>query len=922
LEFLLIGAVLLGLASLYSSRCRIRKPYIWFEGAILRPEDLFTHADELAKFHKTVRTRSSCNSITLRLKDNFSLVTQVYKGAAEDLRNDRKVAPAAEWLLDNYYVIEEQVREILLNVRRKRFKDLPVLSNGQLKGTPRIYAVALELIAHTDGSLDENLMVNFINAYQDRANLSISEIWSLSLMVRIALMEKIRHSCALLEAIHGEWRQAEDLLTRARPEKTLEKIEAMNRLAPSFVEHMLEILRHDETDSKQIREALAAKLLDYDTTMEKVIQREHQATAAQSTSLGNAISSLKNASTLDWNEVFEALCPVDKILRADGVYREMDFESRNYYRRQVQLLAKKVRISEARIARLIMESAQGAEGCQGHCGYYLLDKGRKTLYEKLGRKLPSFEFTSRAYILTIAIFCISLAGAVGFYAYSASPALATVAALSFLLPGSEVVLNLLNLGLAHIRPPAFLPKFEYLQGIPQKAATLVVVPALLTDTHRIRELVERLEVHYLANPESNLYFALLGDLLDAPKKEVEGDRELCKAAREGIETLNQKYGEGRFLALVRHRSFSQTQRKWMGWERKRGALVELNKLLSNSKDMSFSVLPSQVPIVRYVLTLDADTRLPMDMAKKLVGTISHPLNQVEIDEIEGRVIRGYGVIQPRIGISVDSVNQTLFARVMAGYGGTDTYTTAISDIYQDWFGQGIFTGKGIYDLNAAELLEVIPENSVLSHDLLEGGLMHTGLATDLELVDDFPSRYSSYMQRQHRWTRGDWQLLGWLKSKVADSWGQRRSNPLTVLTRWQIFDNLRRSLIPLSLILFLIMGLTVLPGSSLFWAGMFIVALVMPQLLSLVDFNWGGYVQNISAKTHSPLIIGPRAVLCQIGLHLTFLPYQAWVYSDAILRTLFRLISRKNLLEWTTAAEVVNDCIKRGCDYNGGGSKI
>ncbi|MDD4658574.1 MAG: glucoamylase family protein, partial [Eubacteriales bacterium] len=334
----------------------------------------------------------------------------------------------------------------------------------------------------------------------------------------------------------------------------------------------------------------------------------------------------------------------------------------------------------------------------------------------------------------------------------------------------------------------------------------------------------------------------------------------------------------------------------MGWERKRGALIELNALLSGSDGTSFILRPPDMPWVRYVLTLDADTRLPLEMAKKLVGTISHPLNQLELDE--GRPVRGYGLIQPRIGVSVESVSKSWFARVMAGPGGTDTYTSAISDVYQDWFGQGVFTGKGIYDISAAHsLLRAVPENSILSHDLLEGGLLRTGLATYLELVDDFPARYSSYIARGHRWTRGDWQLLPWLGGRVAG-----RENPLALITRWQIFDNLRRSLVPVFQMLFFAMSLLA-PGMPWILAGMFLGTLLLPAFFALLDYNWRGYLL-IKAAGFKSRLSGPRAWLHRLGWQLAFLPYQAWVNADAIGRTLYRLfISRKNLLEWTTAAE-------------------
>lgn len=888
MELLLAAVVLVGLAAIFRSRSR--KPYIWFDGALLRPEDLFAHGQELAKFHKTVKIRFSLIRTARRLKENFRFITQVYKDSAEDLRRGKDVVPAAQWLLDNYYVIEEQVREITRSLRGRRFQELPVLSNGHLRGNPRVYAIALELIAHTDGKLEEEVLINFVNAYQERAKLSTEEIWSLFLMVQIALVEKTRTACQLLAATHRQWRKAEELLAKAKGGNIMEILEG--RLNPSFIEHLLELIRHQENDTREIRDALAEKLLDIDTTLDRLVHQEHQAEAARAASLGNAIISLKNAATLDWSEIFEALSPVDKVLRADRIYRKMDYDSRNYYRRYVQRIAKKARVSESRVAKLAMELAgEGEDELRKHCGYYLVDEGRETLGNKLGRRLSRGNISARAYILMVIALTLLLAAPAG---------LAGIAGyLLFLIPASEITVSFLNRILVHLKYPVLLPKLEYSEGVPKEAATLVVVPALLPDPRRARELVERLETHCLANPDSNLAFALLGDFKDSATQDREGDQDIIAAVAEGIQALREQHGQ-RFWGLIRRRSYSKTQKVWLGWERKRGALVELNDLLSGSNATSFLDIPDDLPKVRYVLTLDADSRLPVDMARKLVGTIAHPLHRAVLNQSGARVERGYGIIQPRIGVSLESVNQTLFAQVWAGPGGSDIYTTANSDVYQDWFGSGIFVGKGIYDLEIAHrILKDIPENSILSHDLLEGGLMRTGLATDLELVDDFPARYGSFIQRQHRWTRGDWQLAGWLGRRIRPG----RTNPLSLLSRWQIFDNLRRSLVSLSLLLFFSVLLITQAQLGILIL-LFLAALALPPFLNLLEYNWPGYVYNLISRTRFPQLTGPRIFLLQVTLQLAFLPHQAWIYSDAIVRTGYRLlISRENLLEWTTAAE-------------------
>lgn len=886
LELLLAGALLAALI-LFKGRTR-HESAIWFDGVILRPEDLAAHARGLGKFHRVVRVRRSCRLIIRRLEDNFRFITRIYQETADDLHQGKQVAPAGEWLLDNYYIVEEQVKEILLSVRGRRFQDLPVLTNGQFKGSPRIYALALELISHTDGSLSEQALDRFVEAYQEEAPLDISEIWSLALMVRIALLEKIRHTCHSLAATHKQWRLAELFLARTKPGKLDERIGAQGKLDFAFAEHLLAVIRHNEPAAKQVRDLLGEKLLEQDISLEKLVHSEHQGKAAQTTSMSNAVLSLKSASTLDWDSIFEKLSLVNRILGADEVYREMDFDSRNHYRRQVQLLARKLGTRETRVAKLALAKAREEEGYRGHCGYYLIAEGRRDLFAPWGLKSGA-KMSGSLYIALNLALSLALGGAVAAAAFPLGRGWALILGLAFLIPGSEGVVALVNHLLVFLRRPAFLPKLEYRQGLPPDAATLVVVPALLPDVRRTEELIRQLEVHYLANREENLFFALLGDFKDASQENVPGDQEILAAAQRGIQSLNDSYRGNRFFALVRGRGFSQTQGKWLGWERKRGALVELNALFSGGKDTSFLLKPSSLPRVRYILTLDADTRLPLAGAKKLVGTISHPLNRLVLDP-ENRPLRGYGLIQPRITISIESINKSAFARVMAGPGGTDTYTTAVSDVYQDWFGRGIFTGKGIYDLAAAQrLLKIVPENSILSHDLLEGGLLSTGLATDLVLVDDFPARYSSYTARSHRWTRGDWQLLPWLGGRVAG-----RENPLTAISRWQILDNLRRSLGPVAQMVFLLASLLA-PGGK--WLGLllFLASLLAPSLFSLLGFAR-------RARRGGTGDLGRW--LGRLGWQLAFLPHQAWTNGEAIGRTVYRLfISRKNLLEWTTAAE-------------------
>lgn len=886
MELLLIGAVLALLFLAF--RGGRHKPKIWFDGVILQLDDLAAHGRELGKFHRTKLSRISHGLLLHRLRDNLKFITRIYRETAVGLNKGIQIAPAGEWLLDNYYIVEEQVKEILLTVKKGRFSELPILCNGNLKGVPRIYAIALEVVSHTDGDLSEQALQNFIIAYQETTPLTISELWALALMVRIALVEKIRHVCSLLEVTHRQWRQAEAFLAKTKPDKLQEKIFSLPDLPFAFAEHLLKIPRRGDETAKIVKEAVAEKLLAQDFNLEQLVHREHQTRAAQTTAMANAVSSLKIAASMDWDRIFEELSRVDRILGTDSVYGEMDFASRDYYRRRVQLLAKKNKISEIAVAKQAVAGLQQKTAYgEGHSGFYLFQKQAGGV----DAKKPGVQ----SYILLMVSATVALTFAAGFWAAWNGEGWAVGLAVLFLLPASEVVHSLVNRVLTWLRKPAFLPKLELQNGIPSAAATLVVIPAIAPDSKRVEELLVNLERHYLANAEENLYFALLGDFSDALEQECKGDAEIIQAVFAGVKKLNEKHGS-RFFALLRRRTYSSGESRWMGWERKRGALVELSALLLGSKTTTF-MDPPALPQVRYVLTVDADTRLPFAVVKKLVGTITHPLNLLRLEN--GRPAQGYGLVQPRIGVSIESVNKSRFARVMAGPGGTDAYANAISDVYQDWFGEGIFTGKGIFDLNAAHgLFSALPENSILSHDLLEGGLLRTALATDLELVDDYPARYSSFVTRGHRWTRGDWQLLPWLLP-----WVNRKTNPLSLLSRWQIADNLRRSLVPISQLLFLGLALAT-TGSPWIWCLLFLATLIIPALLSLLDLDWPGYISSRLAGDR-PLLGGPGAWVQRLAWQLTFLPYQGFVNGDAILRTLYRLLfSRKNLLEWKTAADV------------------
>ena len=564
--------------------------------------------------------------------------------------------------------------------------------------------------------------------------------------------------------------------------------------------------------------------------------------------------------------------------------------------------------------------ASKKDSAHGHIGYYLIDNGRAGFEFRLGldrgpiarlrqtfSRHPGWAFFGALGALWFAM----LAAVEALAAWCGAPiGILILLAIVVWIPASEVAVALVNYLTSLLLSPRVLPKMDFKDGIPASARTIVVVPSLLLSHDCLRGLLQRLEIHYLSNPDAELAFALLTDFVDAPQQEMPEDAGLLAAAVEGIRELNARYADGqktRFWLFQRGRRWNPLENKWMGWERKRGKISEFNRLLRGATYTSYLVperVPTELTDVRFVITLDADTQLPLGTARRLVSTIAHPLNRAQRGSRPASIERGYTILQPRICISPVSANQSLFARVFSGNPHLDPYVTAVSDVYQDVFGEGSFTGKGIYDLDAFETAteSAFPENQILSHDLIEGCLARAALVTDAELIDAIPAQYHAYARRQHRWVRGDWQLVRWLFPVVPTVDATRR-NPLSAVSWWKIFDNLRRSLVPPTLILLLSIGWLVLPSPAWAWTLAVVVVLAMPLLIQLGSIlihrprgvSWRQYVREVAGQVGLSVF----QTLCS----LAFLPHQAYLMTDAILRTVARLfVTHRDLLEWESAA--------------------
>jgi hypothetical protein len=657
--------------------------------------------------------------------------------------------------------------------------------------------------------------------------------------------------------------------------------------------------------------------------------------------VGVCVRSLRDISQAGWKDVLEPFILFDRILREDpaGAYPRMDFESRDLYRTELADIAQYSDLTELEIAAKAVALAQAAkqekhanprlEERLGHVGYYLVGDGAAALQEMVGfqpplgkriasflRRHPNEFYLPGTEVLTLAVMSTIVLLLTNVYT---SPELILFSMVMLLLPCSQSSIQLVNYLVTSLLEPQILPKLDYSAGVPYNCTTLVAIPSLLFKREQVLRLVEDLEVRFLGNHDPNIHFALLTDLPDSREPSSEDDP-LVDYCAQLIRELNEKYAgqaEGSFLLFHRHRVYNPRERVWMGWERKRGKLMDLNKLLRNEHD-SFPVKVgdlSILPRIRFVITLDADTELPRGSADRMIGAMAHPLNQAIIDPDPEKniVVAGYGILQPRVGVSVQSASRSRLASLYSGETGFDIYTRAISDVYQDLYGEGIFAGKGIYEVDTVQqvLERRFPRNALLSHDLIEGAYARAGLATDIEIIEDYPSHYSAYNRRKHRWLRGDWQITGWLLSKVPDESGRKVPNPISLVSQWKILDNLRRSLVEPATFLLLVFGWLILPGNPVYWTLATIAILFAPAWFQFV-FT----LVKAAVERKPEMIKDARSALITsnagIFFTLCFLPHQMLLALDAVVRTLVRrLVTRRRLLEWETAAETELSARKR-----------
>ncbi len=898
-------------------------------------EQLEAHAVRLAAEHRLGRDPLRGRPLLPRLDEAARQLDDAYRVLSAAGRADTQPVGSEDWLRDNHHVVRDQVREIRQDLPRQYYRELPKLADGPFEGYPRVYVLARELIAHTAGRFDLPMLQDFARAYQRNAPLSIGEIWAIPIMLRLALVEELqRLADAVVAARRGRdqarrwgatFGESEENPAKVIDQLLREEIRANDRLSAPFVIELLHWLRDQPSSAAPAWSALQRALEAQGDSAEEMLRAEHQRRAADQLAIGNIITSMRLLSSIDWPLFFERVSLVEQILREDpaGAYALMDFPTRDRYRHSIEELAKGARKPETDVARRAVELARAAQQSvpendrSHHVGYFLISRGRFRLEQDVGYPPTFGQLAARfvfkhpalGYLGTMATALALTMASLLAYAnrHGGSTADLLLVALVALTPAGELVVSLLNLIVTMQIRPRPLPRLDLRAGIPARDRTMVVVPAIVESEDRLVTLLDELEVRFFANRDPHLHFALLTDFADGDARALPGDAALLEAAQRGVDQLNARHGPGRFYLFHRERQWNPRERRWMGKERKRGKLAEFNRLLRGATDTSFVVQYgdlSILPSVRYVITLDSDTQLPMEAARKLVGTLSHPLNRPRFDPRLQRVTEGYGVLQPRIDVSVVSASRSAFSRIFSGHVGVDPYTTAVSDVYQDLFHEGSYVGKGIYDVDAfdAALAGRVPENRLLSHDLFEGFYARTGLCTDVSLVDDYPSHYLSFAARQHRWIRGDWQIARWVWRTVPDASGRSVLNTLPAIARWKILDNLRRSLLPPALLALLLAGWAVLPGSPMLWTTLALLVLAFPAYVQVAR-SLGSVAPGVPWREHvraerDNMVISLR----QSFMYTALLAHQSVVALDAVARTLIRLvITRRRLLEWVTA---------------------
>ncbi|MGN1269524.1 MAG: GH36-type glycosyl hydrolase domain-containing protein [Clostridia bacterium] len=945
------------------------------KGAILSQNQLETYLEKVASDH-SLQNYSNKNTYPIpRLKENFEVITQVYQLLNEHIKLGIPIHPAGEWILDNYYVIDESVKFIKSQLSKSKYINFLGIANGTYSGFARIYVLAAEIVNYTDNKINGESLAELLQAYQRKKTLSMEEIWNINIFLQICLIENIREICEKIYNSQIQKYKVENIIERlveqknkeelqfTNVEKYKEKIQQFGEMKYPFIEYLSYKLKKYGKKAYPYINILEEQVNKMGTDISEVIKKEHYDIALRKISMGNCITSIKNLNRISMAEIFENINGVEDILKKDpiNVYDKMDYQTKVIYRNAIKEISKKTKVSEIYIAKKVWnlankakneENIQTVDDKKMHVGYYLISNGKNELLKELTgkeKKITSNNQKIGTSIIALIIITIAISTifATYFYKQVNLKLFSILLGILLLIPIQSIVVQITQYILGKSIKPKHIPKLDFFDGVPKEAATFVVIPTILNSKEKVKKLMSNLEVYYNANKSENIYFALLGDCTSGKNEKESFDEQVIKEGIKQANKLNKEYPDSnfpKFHFLYRKRIWNSKEQSYLGWERKRGLLNQFNEYLLGKEKDQFLVntiemaklglefnfeqnktINSQekrkIPEIKYVITLDADTKLTLNTGLEMIGAMAHILNKPVLNNKKDLVIDGHALMQPRVGISLLEVQKSNFTKIYAGSGGTDAYTNAISDIYQDNFEEGIFTGKGIYDVAvfSTVLASEIPENTVLSHDLLEGCYLRCGLISDVLLLDGYPMAYNSFKARLHRWIRGDWQLIGWLKNTIINKKGEKKQNPLTLLSKYKIFDNLIRSLqeatIMLSIIYIsifdLIYKIKIAPIITLL-----IVSAIIPSILEILNRILLKKDQESAQKTYTKTIAGVKASLTRAFLTLASLPDKAYFSLNACIKTLYRIfVSQKHFLEWMTAEEAEKNAKKDLLSY-------
>ena len=902
-------------------------------------QQLRDHARWLGEHHQIEITNAQ-DVLLRRLEQNESVLLNSYRITEEASRSGLRVVPAAMWLLDNFYVLEEQIWLARKHLPKSYSKQLPRVKNATRPGYPRVYELVLELITCVDGLIDESSINNFVDGYQEASKLKIGELWAVPLMMRFALVQSARQTAARIATgtidrhNANRWADRVAALPQGDSSALLQLMAELTNSCPRMsIPFLAELTRRLQNlypvpalPMSWIEEHLAAK----HSTIDSLFQNESQQEAIDQVSMSHVITSLRLLESIDWRNFVEHRSVIELTLAQDpmGVYKSMDFATRDCYRHAVENMANRYTEDETNVAHLALNLANkalekfGETDRRSHIGFYLTGRGRGRLEAELSAghtarfSIAQFFYKRKGLVYFGALNLLTLALVLQMFVQYIPPNYERIYFALFIvsatLVATQIALTLTNWLATILVKPKRLPRLDFSTGIPEEYATMVAVPTMLTNTKGIQSLLQSIEVNFLGNKDRNVAFALLTDFLDSKLEHCQGDSELVDHVCSGIEALNTKYavdGSAPFYLFHRPRKWNADEKLWMGYERKRGKLMEFAEFLRGGAPDAFSRMKGNLGRLskfRYIITLDTDTRLPHNAAQQLIAAMAHPLNRPLVDPKTARVLEGYTILQPRVTIELQSASKTWFTRLFAGEPGIDPYTREISDVYQDIFEEGSFVGKGIFDVDTfiATLKDRFPDNWILSHDLIESCIARSGLISDVLLQEQFPAGYHSDINRRHRWIRGDWQISPWLFPRLARILGCTENANLSALSRWKIADNLRRSLVPLATLVTLALG-SYTTDHALAWTVYALSVLFLPCILTSSqkmlskgqDSDWRSHL----SMTAKDLI--PRTA--QALLSVIFLPYEAWKSIHAVFCALFRmLIAKRRLLEWRPAHEI------------------